>query len=380
MKYTPISGAALGLFVACCACGAETSLTATAEKPVAPPECAVDFKVVEVSSNPVIRKGDAGTDQASSGFEGGCAFKHKGVYQLFTAEIYGARLVHWTSPDRVKWTKVATIREAMSDAPGMSFRANIWAPMPFYDEKQKFWNLYYVGYRSKPDDSGNWYAAYNGLIVHAVSQTPGPDGLVGPWKDVGIAMEPEYEPWSSNPSQPWEGLQGTDSISPPYEAGGKWVVFYGSAQMQSASKRNPKYPQWGVGLAEAPAPTGPWKRRTSGNPLSFGNFSENPIVTKLTNGSYVLVADSGFIGYASSPDGFRWSRMQNVAIPKDMTVWWDGGTRTPLGCIPEDDGTYTIFFMAHRKASNWQELGYVRVKIEEKVLPVVGVKPEVRTR
>lgn len=336
-----------------------------------PVDCAVTLKVVAVHPEPVIKKGDSGTEDNKYGFEGGCVLRHQGAYHLFTAERFRdpydvkMRLGHWTSLDGLKWTRLSTIRESSAEGNGMDLRASIWAPMPFYDETAKLWNLYYVAYRSKGgDNSGDWFGNYAGRIVRSVSQAPGPDGLNGPWTDLGMALEPEWEPWSRNPSQPWEGLQGTDSISPPYEAGGKWYAFYGSAQMQNPSRCNPKYPRWSVGLAEAPAPTGPWKRRAKGNPMPFGGFAENPIVTKLQDGSYIMVCDSGFIGYAWSPDGLRWSKARNIEVPKDMPKWWDGGTRTPLGCVAESDGTHTIFFMAHHKNVNWQELGFVRVKVQ----------------
>lgn len=353
-------------------CAAQKEVRKREEELLATPvDCAVTLKVVAVHPEPVIKKGDSGTEDNKYGFEGGSVLRHQGAYHLFTAERFRdpydvkMRLGHWTSADGLKWARLSTIRESSAEGNGMDLRASIWAPMPFYDEAAKLWNMYYVAYRSKGgDDSGDWFGNYAGRIVHSVSQVAGPDGLNGPWNDLGVALEPEWEPWSLNPSQPWEGLQGTDSISPPYAAGGKWYAFYGSAQMQNPSRNNPKYPRWSVGLAEAPAPTGPWKRRAKGNPMPFGGFAENPIVTQLQDGSYVMVCDSGFIGYAWSPDGLRWSKARNIEVPKDMQKWWDGGTRTPLGCVPESDGTYTIFFMAHRKNVNWQELGLVRVKVE----------------
>ena len=329
------------------------------------PNCAVTLDVVEVCSQPVIKKGDPGSQGNKYGLEGGCVLKLKGVYHLFTAEMVGdpfwvaMKIAHWTSPDRLKWTRSDTMMESSGNFIGTDLKASLWAPMPFYDEKAAAWNCYYVAYRSKPNDRTGWYNNYDGRIIRAVSQTSGPDGICGPWKDVEIALEPAWEPWKQNRSQPWEGLQGTDSMSPPYHAWGKWLAFYGSALTQ-----NKPIKKWSVGLAEAAASTGPWKRCEPGTPMPFGDFAENPIVTSLADGSYLAVFDAGVPGYAWSPDGMRWSRSKRLRIPETMPVWWEGGTRTPLGCVPEADGTYTLFFMAHRKGVRWQELGFFRVKVK----------------
>ena len=330
-----------------------------------PPKCALTLEGVEVFPQPVIKKGDPGSQGNKYGLEGGCVLKLEGGYHLFTAEMVGdpfwvkMKLGHWTSPDGLKWKRSDTMMESSGNFIGTDLKASIWAPMPFYDEKAAAWNCYYVAYRSKPNDRTGWFNNYDGRIIRAVSQTPGADGVGGPWKDVGIALEPDWEPWKQARSQPWEGLQGTDSMSPPFEAGSKWLAFYGSAQTQNKPIKN-----WNVGLAESASPTGPWKRCEKGNPMPFGDFAENPIVTRLPNGSYLAVFDAGLPGYASSPDGMHWSRSERLRIPETMPVWWEGGTRTPLGCIPESDGAYSIFFMGHRKGVKWQELGCCRVKIK----------------
>ena len=215
----------------------------SADAPATPPKCPVKLTLIELSPGPVLKQGDPGTEGNKFGVEGGCVFKHQGLYHFFTSEEMGdpywvkMRLGHWTSPDRVKWTRSDTITESSGEQNGINLKAAPWAPMPFYDEQAKLWNMYYVAYRSKakPGLNPGWYGNYDGRIVRAVSQTPGPNGLKGPWKDVEIALEPDWESWKKNGSQPWEGLQGVDSMSPPFSVGDKWLAFYGSCQTQGES-------------------------------------------------------------------------------------------------------------------------------------------------
>jgi hypothetical protein len=39
--------------------------------------------------------------------------------------------------------------------------------------------------------------------------------------------------------------------------------------------------------------------------------------------------------------------------------------RTPLGVVPEPDGTFTIFFTGYTRADSWGEVWMLRVKVEE---------------
>ena len=165
-------------------------------------------------------------------------------------------------------------------------------------------------------------------------------------------------------SQWWEGPIGVDSMSPPYQvADGTWRAFYGSALRSQYGDHNQA-----VGLAEADVPTGPWTRCTSGNPTPFGTLVENPIVTQLSNGSYMAVFDglgvNGDINYAWSPDGLNWSEAKTLDVG---TSWWGGGQkRTPMSTITNGDGSYTIYFAAKVDCGGeiWQELEYVKVNID----------------
>ena len=257
------------------------------------------------------------------------------------------RLAHWKSNDGIEWKRISTLFESSGDYTGKDPRAALWSPIPAFNEEDSTWYLSYVAYRCKPDTREQFLNNYDGHIWQARSKVRGYDGLDGPYEDLGIIMEPKY-------ADDWEGLQGTDSFL-PYRAGNKWLAFMGSAKTE-------KLPItfWGNGLALAPSLTGPWIRLSARNPVDFGtNFSENPIVTRLADGTYVAVMDShgeGF-GYSCSADGVQWSGMRYVNVVEKLGKWWSE-FRTPLGLVPEDDGTFTIFFTAMKEATDyWQHIG-----------------------
>ena len=310
---------------------------------------------------PVIKQGDPGTEDNKYGFEGGRAFKYKGEYQLFTAERFGnpiiikMRLGHWKSKDGIKWQRVSTLYESSGNFTGEDPRAALWAPMPYYNEKEGRWNLFYIAYRCKPNDPTGWYENYEGRIWRAVSTVSGYDGLYGPYKDIGVILEPGPD------SDPWEGLQGTDSFY-AYQVGNEWYGFYGSAQTQADI--NPDYPKWAVGLVKAPELAGPWKRCSEMNPIKFHPvFAENPIVVKLEDGRYTATLDGGRptqFGYAFSDDGIHWTKAAFIDLDLEFKQWWTL-MRTPLGLIPEDDGTYTVFYTAYTE-TDFACLGMVKLK------------------
>jgi hypothetical protein len=264
------------------------------------------------------------------------------------------RLAHWKSRDGVAWYRSATLYESSGDYTGQDPRASLWSPMPVFNDEDSTWYLTYVAYRSKPDTREQFLNNFEGCIWQARSGTPGIDGLDGPYEDIGVIMDPSL-------ADDWEGLQGTDSFF-PFRAGNHWLAFMGSA-------KTGKLPVtfWGNGLALAPALTGPWIRLSARNPVDFGvNFTENPVVTRLNDGFFIAVMDiqgEGF-GYSVSPDGIRWSDMQEVRLPERMKKWWSE-FRTPLCLIREDDGTYTVFFTATKEKTNyWQHIGDPGYKLD----------------
>jgi hypothetical protein len=217
--------------------------------------------------------------------------------------------------------------------------------MPVYNTGERRWDLFYVAYRSAPNTNGESRGNYEGRIWRAVSRKKGYGGIGGPYEDVGVILEPDAN------SQPWEGLQGTDSFF-PYQTGKRWLGFYGSAN----TEHNP-IQQWRVGLAEALTLAGPWTRLRDSNPVPLEkHFVENPIVSRLDNGYYVMVYDDDVeyhnsIGYSwSAPDdGVHWAPGKQLTVQPKGTGFWADIVRTPLGLIPEGHGQFTLFYTGYQK-------------------------------
>jgi hypothetical protein len=202
--------------------------------------------------------------------------------------------------------------------------------------------LFYVAYQAAPDTPEQWLTNHEGRIWRAVSATPGVDGIGGPYKDVAVILQ------RGKDSDPWEGLQGTDSFF-PYSVGDRWYALYGSAHTE-------KLPisLWQVGLATAPSLAGPWTRCTQLNPLKVEHrFMENPIVSRLSDGTYLAVYDTdapNAIGYTFSNDGIHWTSGRHLVVQGENAVW-ASEVRTPLGLIDEGKGLFTLFYTANEKVS-----------------------------
>lgn len=297
---------------------------------------------------PILTNRSRGALDNKYGFEGGRVLKLKGTYHMFTSEMVGdphwvkMRLAHWTSLDRMHWIRTSTVAESSGDFTGKDPRAALWSPLPVYDPKDSRWNLFYVAYQAAPDTSEQWLTNHEGRIWRAVSATPGEDGIDGPYKDVGIILQRGKE------SDAWEGLQGTDSFF-PYQVGDSWYALYGSAHTE-------KLPisLWQVGLATAPSIAGPWRRCSEFNPLKVeSRFIENPIVSRLDDGTYVAVYDTdapNAIGYTLSSDGIHWLPGQHLIVQEGNSIWATE-VRTPLGLIDEGKGLFTLFYTANEKVS-----------------------------
>jgi len=311
--------------------------------------------VVKRHPGPVLTIHDNGAEGNKYGFEGGRVVKIHNVYHLFTSEMIGdphwvkMKLAHWTSIDCVHWQRLATLYESSGDFTGKDARAALWSPMPVYDPDAKLWNLFYVAYQSAPDTDHEWRTNNEGRIWRAVSETPGWEGIDGPYRDIGIVLQ------RGKDSDPWEGLQGTDSFF-PYRAGSKWYALYGSAHTESLP-----ISLWQVGLASAPELGGPWNRCTDLNPVRMEpRFVENPIVTQLDSGHYVAVYDNhqpNEVGYSVSEDGIHWSEGRHLVVQTGKGIW-ASEVRTPLGLVEESNGVFTLFYTANELTAGTQPDAY----------------------
>lgn len=321
--------------------------------------------LVEQHPSPVITVESPGAEGNKYGFEGGNVVKLGGKYHLVTTEMAGepfsvkTKLAHWASGDRVHWKRVSTLYESSGNSNGQDPRASLWGPMFVYDEQAKTWDLFYVAYRSEPDTATQYRLNYEGTIWRAVSRAKGPGGIDGPYQDVGVILRPDAD------SQPWEGLQGTDSFF-PYRVGDRWLGFYGSANTEHKPVEH-----WRVGLAEAAQLAGPWKRSGGRNPVEMDKrFVENPIVTKLDDGSYLALYDNehpSAVGYAWSPDGLDWKAGRDLVVQPKGKGFWADNVRTPLGLVPEGRNRFTLFYTGFQRTSGSigrSSIGFVSVRVE----------------
>jgi hypothetical protein len=328
-------------------CSAAAAASAGAAAAPAPPR----LVLVRQHPTPVLTTRTPGAEGIRYGFEGGRVVKVGSTYHLFTSEMTGDPIWvrmsfgHWTSRDRLAWTRVASVRESSGEFEGKDPRAALWSPLPVWDPGEGRWNLFYVAYRAKASDGARFLLNHDGEIWRAVSRTKGEKGIDGPFDDVGVVMRPGAD------SLPWEGLQGTDSFFPWPLGGGRWRALYGSAWTQTKPIRH-----WQVGPAEGDTLAGPWRRVREGNPAPIEErFIENPIVTELPGGGFIAVYDSegaDAVGWAYSPDGIRWDKGQRLVV-QPKAGEWSKEVRTPLGLVPEGDGRYTLFYTGFEEAPDW---------------------------
>jgi len=325
--------------------------------------------LLEQYPSPVLTAKSPGTEGNKYGFEGGNVVKLQGTYHLVTTEMTGdplwvkTKLAHWSSNDRIHWKRISTLYESSGEFAGQDPRASLWGPMFIYDDQSQVWDLVYVAYHCAPNTKTEWRNNYEGTIWLAVSTVKGLAGIDGPYADSGVILRPDAD------SQPWEGLQGTDSFF-PYQVGKRWLGFYGSANTEHLPMEH-----WRVGLAEATRLVGPWKRCTGTNPVNIEKrFAENPIVTRLDDGSYIAVYDNDYpyaIGSTWSPDGLHWMPGRSLVVQPKGKGFWADVVRTPLGLVAEGHGRYTLFYTgyqgagpdANMKEPGFSPIGFVSVKL-----------------
>lgn len=290
------------------------------------------------------------------GFEGGRIFALDGVFHLFTSEIVSepiwvqTEFAHWVSSDGLTWHRQSTVLRSSGDFTGEDGLAAMFSPMAVFNEFDDYWDLFFVAYRSAPDMGTEFLRNHKGRILRARSVERGQAGIYGPWKTEAVVMEPGVD------SQDWEGLQGTDSFF-PYQVGDSWLALYGSATTEwfsNGSTDPARTTRWMVGLAESKDLTGPWRRLPHGNPLQVEpRFMENPVVARLSDGSFFALYDNGHIdpalcrtfGLMTSEDGMTWTRQDPIRVP-DLVAPWATTVRTPLGVVLDDAGRLLVYFTA----------------------------------
>jgi len=349
------------------------------------------FEIIGGESKPVIDEGMSGTEGIQGGFEGGRVVKVGDTYHMFPTERAGeigvdyyydrvkTRIGHWTSKDAITWKRESTIYQASGtyavtedDNPMNDRRAAIWSYMPVFNEKANKWYGYYLAYTvSKTIEPNHSF----GRIWRCESTVEGINGIGGPYKDMGIIMEPGLD------SQPWEGRQGVASFF-PYQVGDKYFGFYSGAYPFNSWADYPKKSGkgWFVALAESKSLEGPWTRMNKGlEPIKtmHPQFVENPIVSQLPNGLYIAIFDGGpdgwghhlpnMIAYSLSADGVNWAEAHYLPIETKVDKWWDI-MRTPLCLIPEGNDVYTIVYNAIDLKRRFHPTGMVKVKLNKDVM------------
>ncbi|WP_343614515.1 hypothetical protein [Flavobacterium sp.] len=349
------------------------------------------FEIIGGENKPVIDEGMTGTEGIQGGFEGGRVVKVGDTYHMFPTERAGEKGVdyyydrvktkigHWTSKDAIHWKRESTIYQASGtyavtedDNPMNDRRAAIWSYMPVFNEKANKWYGYYLAYTVSKEIEPNHSF---GRIWRCESTVEGINGIGGPYKDMGIIMEPGLD------SQPWEGRQGVASFF-PYQVGDKYFGFYSGAYPFNSWADYPKKSGkgWFVALAESKSLEGPWLRMNKGlEPIKTMHplFVENPIVSQLPNGLYIAIFDGGpdgwghhlpnMIAYSLSADGINWSEAHYLPIETKVDKWWDI-MRTPLCLIPEGNDVYTIVYNAIDLKRRFHPTGMVKVKLNKDVM------------
>ncbi len=350
------------------------------------------FSVIGGPDEPVVEEGMPGTEGIQGGFEGGCIVKINGVYHMFPTERAGeagkpssydrvkTRIGHWTSTDAIHWTRQSTIVQATGvyaisheDNPMNDRRSAIWSYMPTFSKENNRWYGHYLAYTTDKQISPNHSF---GRIWRCESTVEGIEGIGGPYKDMGIVIEPGLD------SQWWEGRQGVASFH-PYQVEDGWLAFISGAYPFVKGGYPYKSTRgWFVGLAKSEKLEGPWTRLdTTVNPLVSIHpwFVENPIVSRLPNGLYIAVFDGGpewlklpnHIAYTLSKDGYNWTRARYIPIDVKVKKWWNT-MRTPLCLIPEGDDVYTIVYAAINNERRYHPMGMVQVKLNREALDEIA--------
>ena len=344
------------------------------------------LQVLKTLPHPVIDKNTPGADKIPGGFECGNTVKvtidGKPEYHFF-AHSYPkldwsqSRLDHWVSPDGVKWRHAGVLlKNYRDDRAGVNHIFT--APIPFYDKEKARWYLFYGEFVHKKT-----WTADSGTMWCAVSKTPGPKGINGPYNFPGRQI---FVPGKSHP----KNVRVNTNSAPFRVKDGRWAVFF-----NPDGPLNRRSGRWWVALSFAPTPRGPF---TCPQPCKTApmidpvGFTENPMPIEVRgpkSGRQYWVAVFDFLapevtsyrqknvfGFTWSADGVHWPKEHGQAVNVDKGLppgrrgWWRGSwaIRTPHQMIDEGDGTYTVFFTGGSKKNflaGFRAVGMVKVKLVE---------------
>jgi len=304
-------------------------------------------------------------------FEGGTVIRTDTGLHLFTTDTTGGvvntSLVYYHAPCVDLTCPFVFVRQLVccSEGPLSGHRASLWAPMPVFDAAEEVYRLFYVQYSSSipASNASGWFYNYDGQIASATSSVKGAKGIGGPY----VAAAPAVVLSPGKDSQSWEGLQGTDSISPPFLLPDNmtWAAWYGSAQTQKIPR---PHGIWWNGLVTTSKLGQPFVRRLPSALVDLnGGGSENPVVAYLAKEKlYLALFDDLFregegFGMSYSVDGLTWATPAvNVSVP--------GGARTPMASLLSlsDPSKLSVFYTNYGVAGGPEQIRHAEFQLSFK--------------
>ena len=232
---------------------------------------------------------------------------------------------YWTSRDRLRWTRVATVRESSAEFAGREPRAALWSPLPVWDDRDNRWSLFYVACHAAPGDGTRFMLNHHGRIWRALSRVR-LDGIGSVRRRAGDhAAGPRFAAL--------EGLQGTDSFFPCGWATAS--ALYGSAKGEAADRALARGPGVRAGArrtVDACARAQPRADRAE--------VHREPDRLPAPGGGWLAVyrqpaARNDWLG--APADGIAWGPGHALVVQPTPGAWAQD-VRTPLGLVAEATG------------------------------------------
>lgn len=361
-------------------------LAAEGEENAGSPPDRLRLEVVRTLAEPVISAKTPGTESIPGGFECGTSVKvavdGKPQYHFFAhnwprLDWSRSQLDHWISDDGEKFRHAGVLLpDTKADAQGI--RHIYTAPIPFFHEQENRWYLFYGDYAVTvtwvPSTGTMWYVA---------SKEPGLRGINGPYD---FAHPKKIVTPESTPAK-----KALTANSMPFQVkDGRWAML-----LCTDGEVDGKSGHWPIVQTYATSPLGPYSATdlVIAPMIDPTGYTENPMVIKVKgpkSGRDYWVAVFDFLapevtsftpknvfGFSWSEDGIHWPKdhghIVNVddGLPSEKRGWWRGAwaIRTPHQMIPEDDGTYTVFFTGgthENHQAGFRAVGKVTVRLVEK--------------